>query len=325
MKTSISLALLVLLCACKKDIPTSPPPSVVRTFEPAIAEIPELLANFHQLKERFHSGLRSDLGERPLEEAIWISEADANYEKADPSAGESEFPEGAISYALETYQKEDGSWWISNEELIAKQEDLLSELDVELNGVPAYLIDVEAVGATEGEMQLAASWKSMVAIPMDMILPSYTGCWPALGPEDYLDDAADVMNVKLHFMHLYPFGTYFVSVASTIMTVNSIVDADDNGYPIYAGTSESLGGPAWLHSGLNLPDQICFPEYWDKYLEMKAWVAQPAPGHEIIRELYGAGYDVVAGGPMDYGSPYYPMGAYHHGWRRWIGIPMTRR
>lgn len=70
---------------------------------------------------------------------------------------------------------------------------------------------------------------------------------------------------------------------------------------------------------------VCFPEYWQKYLEMKNYYDLVSSPYEFIDEHYVSYSSPITGVAMDYGSPYYPMGSYRHIWRRTIGITLLRR
>lgn len=86
------------------------------------------------------------------------------------------------------------------------------------------------------------------------------------------------------------------------------------GYTVYLGTDELNSGPDWLESDHSYAN-VCFPDYWNKFLAMKAWyIAQytAQSGMVLVDKRYETNYSLLSGYPMDYGSPYYPMGPYEH-------------
>lgn len=86
------------------------------------------------------------------------------------------------------------------------------------------------------------------------------------------------------------------------------------GYVVYLGTDDLLGGPDWLESDQSF-EQVCFPDYWNRHLALKQWYYDqflPTPGRVLIQQYYTTFNLPRIGGPMDYGSPYYPMGPYDH-------------
>ena len=233
--------------------------------------------------------------------------------------------EETSTFYLPYTQDQVGLLWIATSDLVIAQQSLLAELGVDLGNDKAYFVNMELVSTANGMAEVEVKWLKILSGFIGF--PSYTGCWLAYSADTYSnDDARDVMNVKLSVEHCYPAGTYFISISPLlIQTTNSIVGYDGVFYPIYAGTSEALGGPAWLHSGWNATNEICFPDYWDKHLAMRNFFAgNLMPDHEVFWGEYESWYSPTPGSPMDYGSPYYPMGPYYHGWGYRTGIRMMR-
>ncbi|MBS1583647.1 MAG: hypothetical protein JST66_15720 [Bacteroidetes bacterium] len=330
---AISALLLVAGCSKERGEPT-PDIATNVPFSPQQAQIDVLLGQFQHQRAIFRSRSSDDLGERPLNEAVWLSEADANYMKCDPSANEGEATEGTIDLTLPVHQGEGGSLWVNNRDLLTKQEELLSELTEVRQGGTLYLVHIDMQEASSELVALRASWTKITSNEDRGIIEPDPGCWKALVGNVEIsprNDAADVMKSKMRDLHTYPLGTYFVSVSlPQIIGDNTQVWTGLNNYPVYAGTPTTQydgQGPGWIHSGWNSPTELCFPNYWSRYLTMKQFFAPPSsfePGREVIWEDWSADYAVLSGGPMDYGSPYYPMGPYHHTWVWKHGIPKRR-
>lgn len=337
------LSALLLATGCSKERSEAPALTSSRTtrFEPTRPdEINVLIRTFQRQKDLFHQRSTEDLGERPLAEAVWMSEADANYEQADASVGTDNMTGGTLDLILPVHPKDDGGLWVDNEDLIAKQDEFLEQLSEAAEGRRIYLVDIELKGSSESEAQLQAAWKMFMAdgsrgFAAEVVAPGYVGCYKAMGPST-TDDAADVMSYKLkNWYHIYPANTYFTSVSSPIVTTfNSYVWNGAMGDPVYAGTPTTQfdgQGPGWLHSGGNSSNEICFPDYWNKHQGMRAYLGQTPPGTEIFDEVYYSSYNPPQAGPggaaptpEDYGSVYYPMGPYYHRWVWRYGVKMIR-
>lgn len=334
-----TISALLILAGCSKEKAGSPSQvasSSIMDFDPHVDQIRGLIRDFQHLKELYRSRDGDDLGERPLNEAVWMSEADANYTLCDASAEGMDRTDGTIEFTLPLHQKEDGSLWVNNNDLLGNQEVLLTDLREATGGQQVYLVDVQMTSANGEEARMQASWVILSGtddrahIPIDMPTPTYTGCWPAMGPDPSLDDGADVMRIKLK--KIYPVGTYFTSVSKvdgvTDITVYGLGPAPTY-YTVYYGTKATLFpgiGPGWIHTGQNASNEICFPDYWNKFVLLRDRYADPSSftgGREIIINDFRANYSPLSGGPMNYGSPYYPMGPYHHSWTYQTGIPMT--
>lgn len=257
-----------------------------------------------------------------------MSEADANENTADASINAPEKSQGTIDFTLPISQKEDGSLWVDNTDLIGQQETLLSGLVQAAHGGRLYLVDVELASVSDGRAHLTATWEKAEAqdeggsrdIGPDT--PPDPGCWRVTYPGT-TNDAADVMNNRLFFNHIYPTGTYFINVGAWILTTtNSIYTSGAGGHPIFVGTPVAQGGPGWLVSSyFNTTSTVCFPDYWNKYLAMRAFFVHPPTGTEMIDEVYNGidwGSPQASGDPT---NPYYPTGQYEHGWGWRYGTP----
>jgi hypothetical protein len=72
----------------------------------------------------------------------------------------------------------------------------------------------------------------------------------------------------------------------------------------------SIGGPGYLATGPSYL-QICFPDYWQKHLELKQWYMAQYPfiaGRRLIDGKYSVNYSSITV-PT---NPYYPNGPYAH-------------
>lgn len=318
---------LLLLAGCSKEGPGSPSQvassSTMEEFDPPAERIAGLIEDFQHLKERYHSRDAEELGERPLTDAVWTSEADANYMKGDASVNTGFYKQDSVEFTLPVHQKEDGSLWVHNADLIAKQEELINTINGSTHGAKVFWASVE-LGGTSGEnASLKAEWIKMESVGEDRDViggPPDPGCWNALvgdGGSWPINDASDVMQRKMGQIHELETGTYITSLTKpTIISDNSIYSYV-GGYAMYAGSRADLGGPALIFNGPNGTDQLCFPGYWNKYLALKTRFSPASftePGRKIVWESWSGVYSPLVGTPMSYGSPYYPMGAYHHTW-----------
>lgn len=332
MKTSsilLSTVAVLSLAACSKEPTATPtatgqaPVKLGERFDPPEDQIVPMVQAFHAKREARVKGLKESYPDIKLQEGLWLTEAEINFDKGDASTGyDLSQPEDSLEMGLHFEVKEDGEPWVKYDDVLTSYQTLLDGMDEKLgvNG-SAYAVDVEIKNLGENEAFLCAKWiKRLEPLTQNnsssILFPSYTGCWNVAGAGT-MDDGSDVMTAKLSsYFHPYTPGLHIVSVSPDWLT---FADIDPVGYhdqyAYYAGTHDDVGGPAWLASSPNGP-YVCFPSYWQKSLVMRQFVLDhspmPALGYSIVAERYDWYFYDRGLNPMSFGSPYYPIGPYSH-------------
>ncbi len=292
-------------------------------FVPAEADIMPLIRGFQAKKNDIELGQRDEIGEKALQEALWLMEASANYEKGDASLVGVEWLKESTTKSIPVYMKLDGTVWVSDEDMIAKYIELQIELEMRFGSEKIYLVDYEIQSVSETEAILKAEWLKKdptVEVLEAVTFPSFEGCFEASDVPNGLD-GGDIMRSKvfMHRMVELPHEGVITGVYQP-WYYNLVVDEVGyvGGYPIYVGTSEVNGGPALLYSGLPGINTFCFPLRWQRYMQLRTTVLSGLnlqPNEYTIYDEYTVYYSPRTGNAWSYGSPYYPMGPWDHGWR----------
>lgn len=294
-------------------------------FVPAEADIMPLIRGFQAKKHDIELGQRDEMGEKALQEALWLMEASANFEKGDPSLVGVDWLKESTTKPIPVNMKLDGSLWVSDADMIAKYNELQIELEMRFGAEKIYLVDFEIESVSETEAILKAEWLKKdptVEVLEAVTFPSYSGCFEASDLPHGLD-GGDIMRSKI-FMHRMVEVPHAGVITGVYMPwfYSTVVDELGNrvGYPYYVGTpyENGLGGPALLYSGLAGPDAFCFPLRWQRYLELRTMMLDALnlqPNEYTIYDEYVVYNSPRTGNAWSYGSPYYPMGPWDHGWR----------
>lgn len=279
-----------------------------------------LLERFHEEKRAYAQGQKDLLGQKPLSEALWTCEADLNFERGDARVVLDTLGYDSLIFVLPFEVNAEGIMLINDEDLILKQQDLLASGTLDATSNPIQFIDV-ALKEIDGSnaVFIARAYKRYV--PYNVLVPPPVGCFDMEFSGTY--PAEDVMNAWITYnwyidMDIDPMyyteRPYYTNVG--IQRWLSTLDWYDlqNNYTVYLGTRSSLGGPEWLKS-LQSYEEVCFPDYWTDHLALKQWYYDQfafTPGRVLVEQHYETNYMPRTGGPMDYGSPFYPMGPYDH-------------
>lgn len=290
---------------------------ISEAYQPDSNTVGGLLDRFQVKKNKYLQGLKSDLGDLPLSEAIWITEADLNFLRGDARIPNDELLVDSIEVDVPYFLGNGGEVRVQEVDLLAAHQAVLALLpDSALaNGIRYIDVFVFGVDPTNAKLHYVTYRR---AVAQTILPPPPTGCFWMDHPSD--PDAHEVMNYYLAYYEQLAIGTnyprpYYVSISaeSYVSPLNGYGLL--NGYTVYLGTDDALGGPDWLESG-TAGTQVCFPAYWQRHLLLRQWLFNQfayVSGRVLIREEYEANFmPPTSLTPMDYGSPYYPMGPYDH-------------
>lgn len=326
--TGLGLAWLIVTAGCTKELNapeektyTSAELEVISdAFDPPMEEVMPMIRTFNERMDAFRGGDRDEVEERRLSEGVWMSEADLNYQRGDARAMGDSTIRDSIIVELPCYQKSDGEWWVLGEEFAEMHDALLAGIPVDQNGQPTRYIDLAVTRIANGMATIRAFTHRRYVpwVPSD----PPEGCFNMQGPQDELFPAEIAMNQWIAWNDFYELNggitdwhpPFYVTV-STLQAMSTVDWVGNlNGYSVYLGSDEDLGGPDWLESGQS-SDEVCFPDYWNKFLAMQDWYFGQfvyEPGRVMVDKVYVTNYSVRTGGPMSYGSPYFPMGPWDH-------------
>lgn len=289
-------------------------------FDPEPNEITGLLRHFEEQKLRYAEGSREELGKRPLSEALWACEADLNHMRGDARVVRDTTGHDSIIFVLPFEVDAAGAMMVDDEDLILKQQELLAQIPLDATVNPIQFIDVSLREIVGSDATFAAGiYKRYV--PYDVLTPPPTGCFYMELNGDY--PAEDVMNAWIEYnfytdLNIDPTFFYDRPFYTSVSTQKVLSTIDGygilNNYVTYLGTEANLGGPDWLESDASFT-QVCFPDYWNRHLALKQWYFDQylyTPGRVLVEQRYETWYSPRIGGPMAYGSAYYPMGPYDH-------------
>lgn len=304
-----AFSLLIVATACNKEVAVKPSSDTTANsieqlnsaFDPPQSDVMGFIREFEQQKRDF-AETRSE-GEKPLAEALWICEADLNYSRGDAGVRLDTLVRDSIFFVLPVRPDEYGQYWVNNGDLIAKQAELFGLIPYEGERTVRF-VDIALVHLTEEQALFRAyinrrppGGGGEVELPI--------GSFP-LGQEEWV-----------HVMDQYIYAndfracphSFFVSISDPVFIFDNDWYSLYGGYSAYTGSNAPVG-PALIPQG-PAGELVWFPAQWHKHLALRQWYYDQfvlVPGRRLINERYVQWYEPTAGVPMDYGSPYYPMG-----------------
>ena len=304
------------LVGCTKEAPSEASStqvdlrSIDEAYQPDQEEALHRIRHFAERKKAIMNGAKADGPDIPLSQAVWLSEADLNFEKADASVLIETLKLDSFFTVVPVQSDGAGNYVVKETDLILAHAALESQFGT-MDQLKFVDVDLKDLG-TDGALFRALAFKQD-GVPELAPLP--TGCFNIV-------DAVGVMNAYIPRMMIEPQGTIYVTVSAwkslDVYQQHGIL----NGYTTYLGSDASFGVSEFLASGA-ISKQICFPDYWDEHLQLKQWYMSQTPplaGKRMILGKYWLDYDVLTGSPMSYGSPYYPMGPYNHYYTFYHGL-----
>jgi len=286
-------------------------------FSPPHESILPLIRGYNEEWTAQMNGSREANGTKKLDEAIWTMEADLNFKRGNALAMvDSLFDSVSVTVPLVIIE---GVPSVSDTTLYRAEEFLLARIQIDSIDHPVRLIDLAATSIRERDATVTA-----------YVFRRYRPYVPAPPPEGCYDmgtspegpyPASNVMNDWLHYQEFLEIDQGFSDLHppffTTVSDFHHLSTTDGygaiNGYSVYFG-SNVPPGPGWLESGSG-SWQVCFPPYWNEHMEMKNWYLTDhaaGPGDVMMEQSYHTSYIPLCCSPMDYGSPYYPMGPYDH-------------
>ena len=322
----LAIALITLVCCRKEPTPIQPTTYTTRAlnelsdaFDPPLDQIVGLIKQFNEKKRALAEGSREGLGEKQLSEALWMSEADLNFWRGDARILADSMSRDSIFFILPIHLKENGQLWVFDEDLIVAQQALLAEFPIDSILHPIELVDlsVKQIGTDHATIEALVVRR---AVPPHGPHPPAEGCFPL--HQIGVTNADQVMNSYLNYYAYYEqdgeITDWHPPFYATVSTQHFLGTLDEygvlDGYVTYMGTLDDYGGPAWFTSGQAFT-QVCFPDYWQRHLAMKQWYYSwhpGPPGRCLVEQHYTTSFSPRTGGPMSYGSLWYPMGPYDH-------------
>lgn len=261
------------------------------------------IQRFSERKKAVKNGAKANGPDLPLSEAVWLSEADLNFEKADASVLIETLKLDSFFTTVPVQSDGAGNYVVKESDLIIAQSSLEAQFG-RMDQLKFVDVSLKDLGSDRALFRALAFKQEGVP----ELAPLPTGCFS-------IQDADDIMNMYMARLNAEPQGTIFVSISSQTNGLNTTnVNGLLNGYHTYLGSDETFGLTEYLASG-PASAQFCFPDYWQKHLAMKQWYFDQftfQPGRRLIQEVYYDYYNPTTGSPMSYGSPYYPMGPYDH-------------
>ncbi len=320
--------------SCRKDIhevvrsgavSNAVTPKLGERFRPSKEDVMPLIKQFKQVKTAIAIGVKSD-GEKPIQEALWLNEALMNYEKGDATKVGDDWLEGTYTYTFPINTKADGSVWVDDGELVASYDNAKDAIIALLGESKVYMFDHEIMSVENGVATIEIKWLDKIEGVGDEEFSGVSWDGTGLGCMNAVQGA-----YAIDFLRRKNFPGQAIAPGDVVVSIfswfNSVTDIRGYslGYPYYYGTNLSFGiaGTGLLYSGPNTGLPICFPEQWQRYLEVRQNTldfAQLRPYESLVRESFEWSYYQRTGTAFEYGSIFYPMGPYDHTWYWTIGM-----
>lgn len=291
--------------------------AITDAFSPSDENILPLIRVYNEEWTAHLNGSREESGIKKLDEAIWTVEADLNYERGNALAMlDSLFDSVSVTVPLVII---DGIPSVSDTSLYRAEEFLLARIPIDSIDHPVRLIDLAATSVRERDATVTAYVYRRYRPYMPA--PPSEGCYFMGNNPSGPYPASNVMNDWLHYHEFLEIDQgssdvhppFFTTVSAFHYLSTTDAYGVLGGYTVYFG-SNVPPGPGWLGSG-SAGWQVRYPAYWNEHMEMKNWymaVHGAGPGDVMMEQSYHTTYIPLCCSPMDYGSPYYPMGPYDH-------------
>ncbi|MBL0129676.1 MAG: hypothetical protein IPP83_19980 [Flavobacteriales bacterium] len=315
-----ALSAMTLGISCTKEALVPEPesrqiqPMTGERFDPVTDQVMPLILGFKAKKEAYAFGAKSDLGEKGLQEAVWLAEALMNYEKGDAGRYGDEWITGTLEYSFPVHLKDDGSVWLYESDFYSAYDAAMVRVNASVGSGKIYTIDHEVLSVENGIAAIQIEWSDKdptSSIPVGWG-PEGSGCHD-------VDDACVLLTGLLHhnFHQIAPLApSFYVTLWPPntnywgVVTDNESVVPNSFGYQGYFGTTVGQGGGGLWFNGNNFTNAVCFPAQWHKFVESREIIMEHvflAPPYEFVREKVSwLGYNVG-----QIGIPLYPQGFYH--------------